>query len=87
MIFRGDTAALCREARGMSQVEAAKKLGMSQSRLSKLESGWADPTDAQVDAFADLYGQPRRLFFMRIPQAQPVMCVCCEPYAPPGGYR
>jgi len=47
---------------GLGQVEAAKKLGKTQSYLSKIESGQRRFDVLQLKEFAKLYGKPLDFF-------------------------
>ena len=40
-----------------SQVRAAKALGVSESRLSRLVQGWAEPKKAEVETFKRVLGK------------------------------
>lgn len=52
----GEHLGKLRRSCGMTQVEAAKALGMTQSCLSQLESGKRRVSGAAVKQFAELYG-------------------------------
>jgi transcriptional regulator with XRE-family HTH domain len=50
-----------REAAGVSGREAARKTGLSQSRLSRVERGAFMPTEEEVRALCELYRAPAKL--------------------------
>ena len=47
---------------GLGQVEVAKKLGRTQSYVSKIESGQRRFDVLQLKEFANLYGKPLNFF-------------------------
>lgn len=60
-----------RESFGMSQSDVAKKLGVTKSLLSHLESGKRLPTDDQIEKLAELLGVPKELLILgsgRLPE-------------------
>jgi Zn-dependent peptidase ImmA (M78 family)/DNA-binding XRE family transcriptional regulator len=58
---------LARESRGLTQSAAAKRLGVSQARLSKIEAGLAPVPDELVPLMAHVLGYPRRFFSLKHP--------------------
>lgn len=46
----GKQLKIIREARGVSQWELATKTGIDRSRLSLIENGYAEPSDAQLES-------------------------------------
>ena len=54
---------LARESRGMTQTALAKACRISQSTISKTESGVLAPSDDMVDAWAAALSYPRNFFF------------------------
>lgn len=54
---------LARESRGLSQSELALRLSISQSLLSKIESGTVPPNAATIEALATVLDYPVRFFF------------------------
>ncbi len=58
----------CRELReraGLSQVEAARVLGLDQSMLSRVETGERRIDTLSLQRFAEAYGVPPTAFFER----------------------
>ena len=62
LAFDVDMLILARESRGLTQNEAAKKIGISQARLSKIETGLVPVTDDIKEQIADGYGYPIDFF-------------------------
>jgi Zn-dependent peptidase ImmA (M78 family)/DNA-binding XRE family transcriptional regulator len=58
---------LAREARGLTQEEAARELGITQARLSKIESGSRDAPEDVVMKMESAFRYPRRFFSLDIP--------------------
>jgi Zn-dependent peptidase ImmA (M78 family)/DNA-binding XRE family transcriptional regulator len=56
-----------RESLGLSQEEAAKKIGVKPERLAEWEAGDASPTVAQLRAAANVYKRPVAVFFLSEP--------------------
>ena len=52
------TLAAARVNAGLSQVEAAEKLGVSFRSLIRYEKGRTRPTDAMLEKMAEVYGFP-----------------------------
>jgi Zn-dependent peptidase ImmA (M78 family)/DNA-binding XRE family transcriptional regulator len=53
---------LARQSRGLSQGEAATRLGVSQGTLSKIEHGLAEPAPQVLDGLSEVLGYPTALF-------------------------
>lgn len=51
-----------RESAGMTQIEAAERLGRSQSFISKVETGQTRVDLVQLNEFAKLYGKKIEFF-------------------------
>lgn len=45
-----------RTARSITQADAAERIGIATSTLSKWENGETEPLASQLDAMADVYG-------------------------------
>lgn len=58
MILNGDALQAIRERTGLSQTELAKLTGVSQGRISELESGRLNVRPATVKALADALAVP-----------------------------
>jgi len=56
---------LARESRGLTQGEAAKRIGISQGRLSKIEAGLAPAPDDVLSRIADVFHYPLGFFSLR----------------------
>jgi Zn-dependent peptidase ImmA (M78 family)/transcriptional regulator with XRE-family HTH domain len=54
---------LAREARGLTQTELARALGVSQAMLSKIEAGFKAPTDAMLARISNSLDFPEAFFF------------------------
>jgi len=63
MQFNPERFALHRQAKGMSQGAAAKALGVSQGRISKVENGALRPSDQLLIDAAQEFGVQREAFF------------------------
>ncbi|HCR81695.1 MAG: hypothetical protein UY47_C0003G0053 [Parcubacteria group bacterium GW2011_GWB1_49_7] len=57
-----------RFSRNWSQKELAKKLGTSQSAISRLESGWSTPSIAFLKKVATVFDKTLRVSFHEKPQ-------------------
>ncbi len=55
---------LAREFHRMKQVELAKRLNISTSYLSEIESGKKPPTIELLDGYADVFGVPASTFML-----------------------
>jgi Zn-dependent peptidase ImmA (M78 family)/transcriptional regulator with XRE-family HTH domain len=58
---------LARESRGLSQTALADKIGVTQSKISKFESGMLPIEDDDLARVADALGYPREIFFRTTP--------------------
>jgi len=63
----GDMLRLARQRRGFQQIEAAKRLGVDQSMLSRMENGMVEIRDEIVLKAAQVYEFPKTFFFLRDP--------------------
>jgi Zn-dependent peptidase ImmA (M78 family)/DNA-binding XRE family transcriptional regulator len=59
-----------RETAGLSQEEAAKKLGISVKRLASFEDGEREPTRQQIAAMAKRYHRPLLVFYLANPPSE-----------------
>lgn len=58
MVLYGKAVEIARKARGFDQANLAKRLGMSQASVSRLESGIVEPTLTQHEAImTTLFGR------------------------------
>ena len=62
--FNPEMAILARESRGLTQVELAARLQVSQGEVSKIESGMHVPSPAVIDKLSLVLDYPRKLFFV-----------------------
>lgn len=60
-----EMVALARESRGLTQREAARQLGISQGRLSKIEAGLAPTPDDVAARMVEVFRYPTRFFHLR----------------------
>lgn len=67
MQANSDMLRLARHRRGFQQTEAAKRLGIDQSLLSRIENGMVDIRDDMVERAAAVYHFPASFFFQRDP--------------------
>lgn len=51
-----------RKAAGLSQADAAYKLGISSSMYNRIEAGYNSPRPEVAERFIDLFGLPRDYF-------------------------
>jgi Zn-dependent peptidase ImmA (M78 family) len=63
----GDMLRLARQRRGFQQTEAARRLDVDQSLLSRMENGVAEIRDEVLLSAERLYGVPRAFFFQTDP--------------------
>ncbi|PIE13507.1 MAG: DNA-binding protein [Rhodobacterales bacterium] len=61
--FNQDLLRIARQARGWSQTELARRSGVSQANLSKLENGLIGPTDDVLGGVSEALGFPVDFFF------------------------
>lgn len=61
--FNNDLLRIARQARGWSQAELARRSGVSQANLSKLENGLIGATDEVLDGVSAALRFPRDFFF------------------------
>ncbi|MEK8213567.1 helix-turn-helix domain-containing protein [Paenibacillus sp. FSL L8-0463] len=54
-IISGDRIKKLREARGISQIELADRIGINNSVLSRIGSGKRPVEDTEINAFADFF--------------------------------
>src|SRR4051812_21425581 len=62
-IISTDMLILGRESRGLTQIELAGLLGVSQGRISKIEKGLLPVPDDLLDLIADALHRPRHFFY------------------------
>lgn len=55
MSISGDRIKKLREARGISQIELADRIGINNSVLSRIESGKRAVEETEINAFADFF--------------------------------
>jgi Zn-dependent peptidase ImmA (M78 family)/transcriptional regulator with XRE-family HTH domain len=67
MSSTGDMLRLARQLRRFQQTEAAKRLGIDQSLLSRLENGLVEVRDEYVLAASNIYELPRSFFEQKQP--------------------
>lgn len=67
MQANGDMLRVARQRKGFQQVEAAKRLGIDQSLLSRMENGLAEIRDELIARTEQLYGVRRSFFFQTAP--------------------
>ena len=53
---------LAREYSGLTQTDLAKKLGVSQGTVSKIEEGLRDASDEMIDSLSKIFERPRSFF-------------------------
>jgi transcriptional regulator with XRE-family HTH domain len=63
----GNMLRLARQRRGFQQTEAAKRLGVDQSVLSRMENGMADIREETLSRAAAVYEFPASFFFQTDP--------------------
>jgi Zn-dependent peptidase ImmA (M78 family)/transcriptional regulator with XRE-family HTH domain len=66
-VFNREMLTLARESRGLSQSELADGLGLSQSEISKMESGLREPDADQVRRIAHFLRYEEDFFFLNEP--------------------
>ncbi len=66
-VINPEMMTVARESRGLTQTAAAKELGVSQSRLSKMEGGLVPAASDLKDDLARVYHYPPRFFTLRDP--------------------
>jgi transcriptional regulator with XRE-family HTH domain len=59
-----------RETIGLSEVAAARKLGLPVDRVAQWESGEAQPTIVQLRKAADVYNRALGVFFLTAPRGR-----------------
>ncbi|MBW7835808.1 MAG: XRE family transcriptional regulator [Sphingomonadales bacterium] len=67
MQANGDMLRLARHRRGFQQTEAAKRLGIDQSMLSRIENGMVEVRNDLLVRAAIVYGFPQTFFYQRDP--------------------
>ena len=67
MAANGDMLRVARHRRGFQQTEAAKRLGVDQSLLSRFENGLVEPRDDVVMKASRVYEMPASFFYQRDP--------------------
>lgn len=67
MPFNGDMLRLARQRKGFQQTDAANRLGIDQSLLSRLENGVVEIREDLVHRAALVYGFPISLFSQQDP--------------------
>lgn len=67
MQANGEMLRLARQRRGFQQTEAAKRLGIDQSMLSRMENGMAEIRDEVVLRAVQVFQFPKTFFFLRDP--------------------
>ncbi len=67
MPAHGDMLRLARQLRGFQQTDAAKRLGVDQSLLSRFENGMVDIRDELVSRAAKIYNLPASFFLQTEP--------------------
>jgi Zn-dependent peptidase ImmA (M78 family)/DNA-binding XRE family transcriptional regulator len=67
MNINGDMLRLARQRRGFQQTEAASRLGIDQSLLSRFENGLVEVKDDFAEKAALVYGFPSSFFWQRDP--------------------
>lgn len=67
MQANGDMLRLARHRNGFQQVEAAKRLGVDQSMLSRMENGMVEIRDEVILRASQVYGFPPSFFHLRDP--------------------
>lgn len=75
MSTRGDMLRLARQRLGLTQKDAATRLGTVQPVLSRLENGVSDPDAALLLKAAHVYGIPQEFFDLRDPVYGPPVSV------------
>lgn len=65
--FNREMLMLARESRGLSQTDAAQGMSLSQGELSKMESGFREPTAEQVRRFAHFFRYEEDFFCLSDP--------------------
>lgn len=65
--FNREMLTLARESRGLSQTDAAQGMGLSQGELSKLESGFREPSTEQARRFAQFFRYEEDFFYINDP--------------------
>ena len=67
MHVSGGMLRLARQRRGFQQTEAARRLGIDQPLLSRIENGLSEPRDELLNSAAQAYDVPRSFFFQTDP--------------------
>lgn len=67
MATNGDMLRLARQRKGFHQTEAASKLGIEQSLLSRIENGFSDPREEVLLRAESVYDVPRSFFTLTDP--------------------
>lgn len=65
--FNPEMLTLARESRGLTQLELAEAVGITQSSVSKFENGLQIPSNPQLQKFAMVLGYFTPLFFLHEP--------------------
>src|SRR6266542_1861477 len=66
-VFNHEMLTLARESRGLSQTELANGLRLSQSEISKIESGLREPAQEQVHTIARFLRYEEDFFYLNEP--------------------
>ena len=61
--FKADLMGMARELRGLSQTQLAKKLRVTQGKVSKIENGLLTPDESFVQKLSEVLRIPDRFFF------------------------
>lgn len=67
MSINGDMLRLARQRKGFRQIEAARRLGIEQSVLSRIENGMAEPRDSLIVRASSAYELPTSFFALTDP--------------------
>ena len=61
--FNKNLLIIARQARKMSQASLARKTGLTQGFLSKVENGLTEPSEDAVQKFVDVLSFPKSFFY------------------------